>query len=982
VLRHTLSIDYGSRYIGIALLRHTADVANRALYAGVIVVEAGGSKVKPLEKSIKPRARNRRIRRTGKTHRRRLARLRQALRGVKGGEEILRFCRRRGYGYDPKADGDEQRNSRAKRGRKKAASKELTYAVSRDDFFAALSLEIEARVPQADRRYVLKACERHLNAERRRTAELRPARFDNRHPTKCNWQGCRRNVPRKKNAPGEQLAQTLLPWLKPVFDICRRPDEFRSFIERQVARMADLVGAYLSASEPKQKASITRQRNAVYREIREAVEAECRAVDAGKVREKFERNWEKTYEKHLTGMLTKEQSGRLRFCREHSRQYVAYFLAGNQIPQRTEVNTSDLFGRSQQIVCDRIWQFVRARLLPLAGGRIDRVRVERVAFDILEGKLDDRVEAIQDGKVAAEMYWQGPMYGYSGRSEMFEKEFDGRCAYCGQRKRLMQVEHLLHQAQFPFDSYFNVLPACEQCNRNKEARTMLEAGMLIHKDAYKAYSAYVVARKPPHLYHTIKKGMLNLMTKGGSLATAERQLSLLANNLSSIGKTQQGPRPLARYLATKIATTTGECCRPEWISGRHTALYRGILLPEFDKRADKAAGGVVNHAVDAIIAGCKLPAATALENRQWNKQTRDIQTWAEKVRHASPKLVDGVPEVEPVERLEFFENDLGNGYVEIALSAFNWNSQRQSGYQVDAFGQSADGKPLKRKPAQTVFDDLRDRKKESATQIRAIAHPALRAALHGKNDDDAALEFVRWLQRTTAKGLAGAEKTSHPSDKARYAELKVFVNMPAEQFFPAEKSADNQTKGLPTRKRAKIPPTIGIRCASGGTQGKLDVARRIRNSNKCAYYMAQPAVRAMYIGYPADTKGRVNLARPIQLKVTQTYRVLQKVSGKWQPVTKDESNPLHGRVLGDAFDRKGFASRWREQLRSLFRQQKIVRWFRLTQGCFIEKTDGTAFQLRNFSTEKPWMNNAPFANIRRVYRSPLRAIEARTAAAD
>ena len=976
-MRYSLSIDYGSRYIGIALISHGPEAANRVLYAVVLVVEPPNSPAKPLEASVKPRARNRRIRRTKKTHRRRLERLAQALRGITGVEEVVRFCRRRGYSHDPRKDGERKKSAAAKRGKPKANDKELLYAVSRDEFFTALEVLIDRVVPEQQRQYVLKVCRRHLNAKRRRTAELRPARFDNRHPTTCNWKGCKRNVPRKKNAPREQLSQTLFAWLKPVFDVSLGKDEFRRFVEERIDRLVGLVRAFAGNPDKDAKESLQQRKKAVFKAIRERVARECDDAGETNVAKKFRDGWTKRYGKQLTEIVEKGQGGRTRFCREHSRQYVDYFLAGKEIPQRTEVLITDIFGRSQQIIFDRIWRLVAARILPLAGGRIDRVIVERTAFDVLDGKLKDRVGAMQDGDVAAEMYWQGPMYGYQSRLEMLKKEFGGRCAFCGQQGTIEEAEHILHKAAFPFDSYFNIVPACRRCNAEKGPRTPLEAGMTVSRDAYAEFQEYVDSRRPPHFYHTIKKGMLNLMTRGGSLATAERQLALLANNLYAIGRTQKGPRPLARFLASKIGQETRQPCKAEWISGRHTALYRGIVLPEFSKSADKQQGGLVNHAVDAIIAGCEFPSLAALENPEWNIPGDRITRFRNDVCKRSPQLHDGLPKVEPIQRLAYFEEDLGNDYLRIDLSAFNWNRQRQSGYKVDPFGKTAEGEPLKRKPAADVLKKLLSKKKsERDSQIAAIAHGGLRALLE-KHKEQAPLEFVRWLQRTTKRGLARATVGDHPSDKARYDQQREFVDAPPEEFLPAAASSGVQQERGSTqkRKRKQIPPTIGIRCIiGGGVGGKLDVARRNPAAEAPLYYMAHPPSRAIYVGYRADGNGGVDRATPLVFKVTQTYEVLQGRPGKWKPVaTEDESSPLRGRVLGDPFDRKQFAHQWRQALKELFERHGIVKSFRLTQGCFIEKTDGTGFQLRTFDGQKPWMKERPFADIRRVYRSPLRA---------
>src|SRR5579862_7493292 len=98
----TLAIDFGAKYIGLALVEHGADCPNRVLYAATLVVEA-----KPLNALTGPRAECRRLRRTRKTHRQRLRRLQQALAGVANADTILRFCRRRGYSHAEKEREDD-----------------------------------------------------------------------------------------------------------------------------------------------------------------------------------------------------------------------------------------------------------------------------------------------------------------------------------------------------------------------------------------------------------------------------------------------------------------------------------------------------------------------------------------------------------------------------------------------------------------------------------------------------------------------------------------------------------------------------------------------------------------------------------------------------------------------------------------------------------------------------------------------------------
>jgi hypothetical protein len=70
-------------------------------------------------------------------------------------------------------------------------------------------------------------------------------------------------------------------------------------------------------------------------------------------------------------------------------------------------------------------------------------------------------------------------------------------------------------------------------------------------------------------------------------------------------------------------------------------------------------------------------------------------------------------------------------------------------------------------------------------------------------------------------------------------------------------------------------------------------------------------------------------------------------------------------------------ARWREEFAGLCKKEGLEMVFRLTQGCVVEKLDGTLFQLRNSSRGEPWMTEAkPFQRIRKVYRSPLAVMSA------
>jgi hypothetical protein len=671
--------------------------------------------------------------------------------------------------------------------------------------------------------------------------------------------------------------------------------------------------------------------------------------------EKFKQDWQEHYRKGLTNIVRGEQQGRVRYCRQHSDESISYRLAGKVVPNRQDIAEADLVSRKQQIIFGRLWRLVESRLVQLAGGRIDRVVVERVAFDVLAGPLKTRQQLSQEK--ASEMYWHGPQLGFADRFTMLKTEFGGRCAYCGSLGVSEQVEHLMPQSGFPFDSYFNILPACLACNFRKGSRTALEAGLTIHDDAYAAYCDYVRKLRVPHVYHTIKKGLLNLLRRPATSGEAERRLSMLANDLVTVTNTQRSPRPLARYLATKLEKKTGHRPAIEYCAGRHTAMYRSVLLAEYDKESAKEEDDLRNHAVDAIVLGCELPSATALENKKWKLGLATVEGWLRGVKDAAPETLLGLPRAEPVEFVPSFEQDLLGGYCCIDLSAFNWNRKRKATHQLDPFGQTADGRPLKRVPAAEILGALTD-SKTRAGQIDLIAHRALRQHLE-QTPEQAAARFVSWLQQTVQAGLRKKQFTNHPADVARLRLLQDFAHASAEQVLSGERP---------------IPPTIGVRCLNKGSINKLHVKRAGKDGRVFQHYQADPVFREWYVGYRLKD-GQLDRRKPVIWTVTQGYEIRLKTGDKQLPVGCPPDSPLRGRAHGSKGSLKAFLARWQDEFKKLRDQEGVAQVFRITQGCIIEKTNGERVQMRNFDRGKGWMKAATFQGIRRVYRSPLQVVQ-------
>ena len=928
----TLAIDFGSKFIGIALVDHSERRPNRVLYAATLVVEA-----KPLNALVETRAEVRRLRRTRKTHRLRLRRLGQALAGVPNAQQILRFCRRRGFSH-PDAGTDKEAEA---------------FQRPRAEFFAALRIEVARVIEPTQQGRVLSACSRHLNEACRKEAELRPARFENRGPSRCNWHGCSRHVPKAENDFKGRLQQALFVWLLPVFQESPDRDRLRRSVTHWVGQLDALARARHRSEDPAGRKAIDASVRRVYRLLLARVGREAGAAAA----EQFRENWREHYRRHVSALVRGEQSGRVRYCREHSDSFIDCVLAGKPVPNREDITEADLVSRKQQILFRRLWRLVEARLLPLAGGRIDRVVVERVAFDVLAGPFKARQEISQER--ASQMYWHGPQWGFEGRMDMLRAEFGGRCAYCGRPGAVEQVEHLLPRSAFPFDSYFNLLPACTACNTRKGARAALEAGMTVHDDAYEAYCGYLRGLKVPHVYHTIKKGLLNLLRRPATSNEAERRLAMLANDLVTVTASQRSPRPLARYLATRLAGTTGHRPTIAYRAGRHTALYRSTILPGYDKAQQKEEGDLRNHAVDAVILGCGLPSASALENKDWKLGVRGVEGWFAAVRAAAPAVVEGLglPRVEAVRCVPYFEEELGGGYYRVSLSAFNWNRKRKATHVLDPFGQTAGGLALKRKPAAGVLAGLKDESKR-AGEIEGIAHPGLRAVLQ-KHPDQAAERFVTWLQQTVEAGLGPAAMSDHPADQARRQLLQRFVQSPTVKILTSEEA---------------IPSVVGVKCINKGSKNKIDVRRVNKEGEVFQRYQADPVVRELRVAYRLKD-GQVDRSSPVLFLVNQGHEVKRQAGGKRVTLDLPPDSPLRGRPHGSAGRLREFLARWEEAFARLCGSEGVAKVFRIAQGCVIEKMDGQRLQFRNFDKGGEWMRPDSFRHIRRVHRSPFQVMD-------
>src|SRR4030043_1320073 len=459
---HTLGIDFGSQNIGIALVRHSNSNPNEVLYAGTLVVSP-----RLLSSRVDDRKAARRTRRTQKTKKRRIRNLKQTLKslGIEGdtAKSIVSFSRRRGYSWT--------RDDIALEG-EQAEKEYFDFSISRDEFFSALKKEIERIVPEDRRREVFERCRGVLDRE------IRPSRFMNRNPSKCWWEGCNRNLPSARNAVELRLKQSLFIKFLPLIDLLHedktKHDEFIDSLNAFIALFRELSDRFRKArlveneelriNETKTLSEEYRKKKADFKKYLLSV-----AKSLGKEHlDNIRTNFNTYYGKEIDNVVKKVQSGRVSFCREHSDAYVQHMLEHREIPYRQTISDRQIISKQKQILFNKIWRFIEARLLPLAEGKIDTVTVERSAFDLLAIPFSDKT-TLSEKKTDA-LYWYGPRYGYKSRVEMLYNEFDGHCTYCGRKfntDELNEVEHILPRSRFNFDTYFTLTLSCRDCNRKK-----------------------------------------------------------------------------------------------------------------------------------------------------------------------------------------------------------------------------------------------------------------------------------------------------------------------------------------------------------------------------------------------------------------------------------------------------------------------------------------------------------------------------------
>ncbi|MGC8602861.1 MAG: RRXRR domain-containing protein [Desulfomonilaceae bacterium] len=926
----TLGIDYGASNIGIALVRNTK-TGNEVLFAGTIVIDHMRIKEK-----VEPRSSIRSLRRTRKTKKARLRELKSKLIGLKIQQElidkIVRFCERRGYSYEERNNGD------------KESKEEIQYKIHREKFFISLEEELSRILSdKAIRGEVVKIAERVLNRSCNPQQEPRPARFDNRGISRCAWEGCDNVTPRRVNAIDDAVSQQLVTYFQEFLKENRPSLGKVRNVAIQLRGLAKELQAAIKQGDKDEKKVIKKKARDSLQKLRGEL------IGPDKITKDMDDAWK--YVKDGLINILETQGGRNSYCRKHSAAYIETILDGKQPPFKKTISESDIVSRREQIIFGKLWRYIEARLLPLVPGGIDRIVVERTAFDILAGRRKT-INATSKQRIE-DIYQQGPMYGFNSVGEMLHTEFGGLCAYCGKpSESFLEREHILPRSQFFFDSYLNILPSCPACNAEKGARLPGPSSLHINEEAYLNYKKYLdnmKTKRPLHYLHTEKMGLLNLMQEPGRSWEVEQYLGLIANSFASIGQSQRGPRPLARFLNSKLFLSQPKSPDIRFRNGRHTALYRTIAYPDFYKREDKLQGGKVNHALDAVILACKLPDPRPLEVRGIN--THAIGTWRRNVISQAPKAsTGGLPAVPNYPwYVEDFEA-VDSGYVTVEMARINWNQRDSATHKQDPYGWSPKKmKPTKRTSALELYEELmKERDQKKIVKItETISHPQLRKAMADVKGSpnlgpNVAGAMKKWLRQSVQNSIKNSVFSNHPADVARKKQLEEFAN----------------------NEDGPIPKVIGIKRFDTGVQGKVDLERLDVQTKEIGHrYMADPANRAMVLAYPCKSNGEADFSMPYTAGVRQNSSL--KIEG-----TKFRLRPElleKGVVWGN---KSVSAYQWQKTLEEYLASCGFHSYILLAPCCVVRYSGGKEKFIRNFDKSKEFKKSI-LKNIVGIRRTPF-----------
>ena len=406
-----LGIDYGGKYTGLAVVdrRH-----NQVLYANRLKMRDDVAGI------LKDRRKQRGIRRTAQTKKKRLRELKNYLKSIGYNESTATFetvyslAHKRGYDY---ADMPEEKTSEEieamdveerKQWEKEKQEWEETKRNSRHrkevvkDVHKAM---IEGRATEEQ----IKRVERIFNKQ------YRPKRFNNRILTKCKVEDCGVNTPLRKNV------RDLL-----IENIVR-------FFPIEQSEKDNLKDAVLDKNRREEVKSFFRKHKT-----------------------------DEHIRKQVYDIADNKLSGRTVFCKEHILEHTEHSKEERKVFR---------LAPSLKTKIENVLAVIKDEILPKF--TVNKVVMESNNFDIAAKTQGKK-------RLAKEEYGKGPREGKETRKEALLRETDGRCIYCGKSIDISNAhdDHIFPRKAGGLNIFANLVACCTVCNENKKGRTPLESGIL------------------------------------------------------------------------------------------------------------------------------------------------------------------------------------------------------------------------------------------------------------------------------------------------------------------------------------------------------------------------------------------------------------------------------------------------------------------------------------------------------------------------
>jgi 5-methylcytosine-specific restriction endonuclease McrA len=948
----SFQIDTGAKYYGCTVL-----VKLPGVQKPIMVIADVLTAIPKIEDIVAARSLNRGTRRTNKSKKRRNRKLRAAIGHIDGADKVLAYCKRRGVSYAFDQD-EEETSAEDKRTRK-----------SREEVLDKLKVVVRNEIPDEQQDFVYKTCEKLLNAEERK------CRIKNRNPSKCDWEGCNQNVPASRNAIFETLEQTLYPWLTQIFRSSKSYVRLENELNECVKYLnsLDYRNKYSIEQTDDEEKQLDKQLNNELNKIRDIVKSHASKEHY----REFSHYWTKCYRKQLANILKSSGTGRTTFCRQHSSMYVAKLIAGEVIPVKPEIYLKDIECAAQKLTYAKLESYLLHSVLPtlktIGITKIDSVCVESASGSSPSKAKKQKVSnKTKKQKCSDEEFQQGPMFKFDSRKDMLLAEFDKLCAYCGEplTGSYIENEHILPRSRFPYDSYFNILPACEKCNRRKGARTPYEAGMTISTKALDAFDRYIKKKKFVHPSIWVKRNLLSGMTHQTN-GDAERELRFLCRKLFISGKHTQTPKRLARLIATSLSNATGIRPQIKSIPPKFVYFYRNAVLPDFNKYEDKKNGGVVNHIIDSALLGCDFPSPHYLLSGRYSGCEK-YREFVDRLKDSFVAVDDsGMPICIPIRsETQFFQEQIDKrlpGYSKIDMSKMNWNSkrkivshyqpQRKVGYKLVAARDSIE----------SIKDRLLDLNKKQGTDtvirdatIESIRDEKLKSRMLN-NPDRAAYYLIEYVQQSIKYG--SNEEVYHPTAIEMKQMRDEFVNDDPELYVTEDKEL-----------RKQVPNIFGMRIQTGQSESQISFHRVCTQGDTVHHhhYMQDIGIRHIAIVVHIDKKGK---KQNQAITVTRQGKVYIGLGTARKSVDRSFGMTLQGRAFGEKGSRKKWDRQWHREFRAFCKATwNVERIHILTTGCVFTDKDGISYWVRNMDPQDKGIRIATakrkFVEIERVFKSP------------